>query len=98
MPTPSWPQRCVHWLADRRPCAPFTESAGAVDISSGYICITTVASSGFEEGAQPVQHQIRSLFDDPVADAVDQLDVEIVDVLGISVDQVRREHRVGGAA
>ena len=40
-----------------------------------------------EEGADPVQHQLGSLLDDPVADAVDQLDLEIAYAVGISVGQ-----------
>jgi hypothetical protein len=54
-------------------------------------------SSNLQEGAQPVQHQIGALLDDPVPDAVDQLDFEIAYVLRISAQQIRCEHRILGA-
>ena len=41
-------------------------------------------SSNLQERAQPVQHQIGALLDDPVPDAVDQLDLEIAYVRRIS--------------
>ena len=49
----------------------------------------TATRSGFwsspEERADPVQHQLGSLLDDPVANAVDQLDLEIACAVAISV-------------
>src|SRR5271166_370229 len=53
---------------------------------------------GVEKGADAVQDQLRALVDYPVADAVDQLNLEIADAVRISVGQIRRNHRIVGAS
>jgi hypothetical protein len=41
---------------------------------------------GAKEGPDPVEHQLGSLLDDPVANAVDELDLEIADAIAVRVE------------
>ena len=47
--------------------------------------------------AQPVEDQIGSLFGDPMTDAVNEFDVEVVDVLVVSAQQIGGDDGVSRA-
>ena len=47
-----------------------------------------------QERSKSLKHQLRSLIDNPVTDAVDRLEPKIICVLGIPAQQRRSDHRV----